>query len=54
MEERNEYAECLFASLTSLNSLLQTKEMCDDDRAVIKVNRFRKWLMSRIEGKTEE
>lgn len=47
--ERNEYQENLFNALTTLNSLLQTKEMCKDDKAVIKVNRFRKWLIDRIE-----
>ena len=50
MEERNDYQENLFNALTSLNSLLQTKEMCNDDRAVIKVNKFRKWLIDRIES----
>lgn len=49
MEERSDYQENLFNALTSLNALLQTKEMCGDDRAVIKVNRFRKWLIDRIE-----
>lgn len=47
--ERNEYQENLFNALTALNALLQTKEMCKDDKAVIKVNRFRKWLIDRIE-----
>ena len=47
--ERNEYQENLFNALTALNALLQTKEMCNDDKAVIKVNRFRKWLIDRIE-----
>jgi hypothetical protein len=50
MEERNDYQENLFNALTSLNGLLQTKEMCNDDKAVIKVNRFRKWLIGRIES----
>lgn len=50
MEDRNEYQENLFNALTSLNGLLQTKEMCKDDKAVIKVNRFRKWLIDRIES----
>lgn len=49
MDERNEYQENLFNALTALNALLQTKEMCNDDKAVIKVNRFRKWLIDRIE-----
>ena len=49
MEERNDYQENLFKVLNSLNGLLQTKEMCNDDKAVIKVNRFRKWLIDRIE-----
>ena len=50
MEDRNEYQENLFNALTSLNGLLQTKEMCNDDKAVIKVNRFRKWLINQLES----
>jgi hypothetical protein len=50
MEERNDYQENLFNALTSLNGLLQTKEMCNNDKAVIKVNRFRKWLIDLIES----
>lgn len=50
MEERNEYTENLFNALTALNGLLQTKELIDDDKAVIKVNRFRKWIISRMEA----
>lgn len=50
MEGRNEYQENLFNALTSLNGLLQTRELCNDDKAVIKVNRFRKWLIDRIES----
>lgn len=49
MEDRNDYQENLFNALTALNGLLQTKEMCSDDKAVIKVNRFRKWLIDQIE-----
>lgn len=50
MEDRNEYQENLFNALTALNGLLQTKEMCNDDKAVIKVNRFRRWLIDLIES----
>lgn len=50
MLERNDYQEDLFNALTSLNGLLQTREMCRDDKALIKVNRFRKWLIDRIES----
>lgn len=48
--ERSEYEESMFNALTALNSLLQTKEMMTDDKAVIKVNRFRKWLSEKIEN----
>ena len=54
MEERNEYQEMLFNALTALNALIQTKEMCDDDKAVIKVNRFRRWLIDRMEGQDSD
>ena len=50
MEERNEYQEMLFNALTALNALIQTKEMCDDGKAVIKVNRFRRWLIDRMDN----
>lgn len=50
MEDRNDYQENLFNALTALNGLLQTKEMCSDDKAVIKVNRFRRWLIYRMES----
>ena len=45
-----DYQENLFNALTALNGLLQTREMCNDDKAIIKVNRFRKWLIDRIES----
>lgn len=51
MEDRNEYQEALFNALTSLNNLMQTKEMCSDDKMVIKVNRFRKLLIDRLENR---
>lgn len=51
MEERSEYQENLFNALTALNALVQTKEMVNDDKGVIKVNRFRKWLIDRLESK---
>lgn len=52
-EVRNEYEESLFNALTALNTLVQTKEMCADDKGVIKVNRFRKWLIDRIDGQQD-
>lgn len=54
METVNEYQDALFNALCALNALLQTKEMCCDDKMVIKVNRFRKLLIDRLENHPQE
>lgn len=54
MDERNDFQENLFAALTALNGLVQTKEMCNNDKDLIKVNRFRKWLMDKLENQPTE
>ena len=45
MEERNDLSELFFNTLTGLNALLQSNDLCKDDKAIIKVNRFKKWLV---------
>ena len=44
-EKRNAFDEFSFAALTALGSLMACKEVCRNQRAVMKINRFRAWLM---------
>lgn len=44
-EERNAFDEFLFAALSALGSLMACNEVCRNQRAVMKINRFRAWLM---------
>ena len=43
-EKRNAFDEFSFA-LSALGSLMVCNEVCRDQRAVMKINRFRAWLM---------
>lgn len=52
-EKRNEYDELNFAALTALGGLMACKDVCRDQRAVMKINRFRAWLMD-YKPQTEE
>lgn len=45
MEERNAFDEFSFAALSALGSLMACNEVCRNQRAVMKINRFRAWLM---------
>ena len=38
------FNEVVFACITSVNSLITSNEVAKDDKAVIKLNRFKKWL----------
>lgn len=38
------FNETVFNCITSVNSLMTSKEVSKDDKAVIKLNRFKKWL----------
>ena len=38
------FNETLFNVITSVNALMVTSEVSKDDKAVIKLNRFKKWL----------
>lgn len=42
---RNPFDECSFEVLTALNHLITTNEVCKNDKAVMKINRFKKWLL---------
>lgn len=38
------FNELIFNCITSLNALITSNEVVKDDKAVIKLNRFKKWL----------
>lgn len=38
------FNEVIFNCITSVNDLMTSNEVAKDDKAVIKLNRFRKWL----------
>lgn len=38
------FNESVFNCITSVNSLMASNEVAKDDKSVIKLNRFRKWL----------
>ena len=44
-EKRNAFEEFSFAALSALGSLMACNEVCRNQRAVMKINRFRAWLM---------
>lgn len=44
-EKRNEFEEFSFAALVALGRLMACNEVCRNQRAVMKINRFRAWLM---------
>lgn len=44
-EKRNSFDEFSFDALSALGNLMACNEVCRDQRAVMKINRFRAWLM---------
>lgn len=38
------FNETVFNCITSVNAVMTSKEVAKDDKAVIKLNRFKKWL----------
>ena len=44
-EVRNPFDEYSFEVLAALNHLITTNELCKNDKAVMKINRFKKWLL---------
>lgn len=44
-EVRNPFDEYSFEVLAALNRLITTNEVCKNDKAVMKINRFKKWLL---------
>lgn len=39
-----DFNETVFNCITSVNALMNSNEVVKDDKAVIKLNRFKKWL----------
>lgn len=39
-----DFNEAVFNCITSVNSLMTNNEVSKDDKAVIRLNRFKKWL----------
>lgn len=44
-EKRNQFEEFSFEALTALGNLMACNEVCRNQRAVMKINRFRAWLI---------
>ena len=44
-EKRNTFDEFSLAALSALGSLMACNEVCRNQRAVMKISRFRAWLM---------
>lgn len=44
-EVRNPFDKYSFEVLAALNHLITTNEVCKNDKAVMKINRFKKWLL---------
>ena len=46
---RNEFNENVAITLSALNGLMQTTEVCKADKAVLKINRFKMWVLELAE-----
>lgn len=44
-EKRNAFDEFSFEAIAALGNLMACSEVCKNQRAVMKINRFRAWLM---------
>lgn len=49
-EERNVFDEAIFNACTSLGQLMTTKEVCDNTRTLLKISKFRNFLMNFANG----
>lgn len=49
------FNELIFNCITSVNGLMVSNEVAEDDKTVIKLNRFKKWLndFAAANGNTE-
>ena len=48
MEEKKDFDVFLNDAINALGHLMASKKVCKDQRAVMKINRFRAWLMDLI------
>lgn len=53
-EKRNQFKEFTFEVITALNHLMQCNEVCRNDKAVIKINRFKKWVLELQDDQKEK
>ena len=53
-EKRNQFEEFTFDVITALNHLMQCNEVCRNDKAVIKINRFKKWVLELQDDQKEK
>lgn len=53
-EKRNAFDEFSFDAITALGNLMACSEVCKNQRAVMKINRFRAWLMDLQPEKAEQ
>ena len=53
-EKRNAFDDFSFDAITALGNLMACSEVCKNQRAVMKINRFRAWLMDLQPEKTEQ
>lgn len=42
---RDEFNEMVAITVSALNGLMQTNEVCKADKAVLKINRFKAWVL---------
>ena len=40
----NDFDQFVSEAICALNRVITCKEVCNDDKAVLKVNRFKRWL----------
>lgn len=52
-EKRNAFDDFSFDAITALGNLMACSEVCKNQRAVMKINRFRAWLMDLQPEKAE-
>lgn len=45
MNDEKQFDQFAFDAITALGHLMSTKEVCKNQKAVMKINRFRAWLM---------
>lgn len=49
MNDKEVLSTVLFDALKAINGIMQNNEFCKDDKALVKANRFKKWLIEYAE-----